>query len=104
MRSTRTRVSDDIWLAWLAGSVLHEVVATKMTVRIRSYCVEDANAINRIALAAWDQYRTAFSDWPRTASFLAGTASTANELELLIAEDETEIRGFVGYVAPGRPR
>ena len=26
------------------------------------------------------------------------------ELELLIAEDETEIRGFVGYVAPGRPR
>jgi len=75
-----------------------------MTVRIRSYCVEDANAINRIALAAWDQYRTAFSDWPRTASFLAGTASTANELELLIAEDETEIRGFVGYVAPGRPR
>jgi ribosomal protein S18 acetylase RimI-like enzyme len=75
-----------------------------MNVRIRSYRAEDANAINRIALAAWDQYRTVFSDWPLMTSFLASTASMAKELELLIAEDETEIRGFVGYVAPGRPR
>jgi hypothetical protein len=75
-----------------------------MNVRIRSYCAEDANAINRIALAAWDQYRSVFSDWPVTASLLAGTASMRKELELLIAEDETQIRGFVGYVAPGRPR
>jgi ribosomal protein S18 acetylase RimI-like enzyme len=75
-----------------------------MNVRIRSYCAEDANAINRIALAAWDQYRTVFSDWPLTASVLASTASMAKELELLIAEDETAILGFVGYVAPGRPR
>lgn len=72
--------------------------------QIRSYCAEDASAINRLALAAWDQYRTAFSDWPHTASFLAGAASMAKEMELLIAEDETAICGFVGYVAPGRPR
>jgi ribosomal protein S18 acetylase RimI-like enzyme len=75
-----------------------------MNVRIRSYCAEDANAINRIAAAAWDQYRSVFSDWPLMASFLAGTASMAKELELLIAEDEAEIHGFVGYLAPGRPR
>ena len=71
---------------------------------MRSYCTEDADAINRIALAAWDQYRSVFSDWSLTASLLAGTASMTKELELLIAEDETAIRGFVGYVAPGRPR
>jgi ribosomal protein S18 acetylase RimI-like enzyme len=75
-----------------------------MSVQIRSFCADDADAVNRIALAAWDQYRTVFSDWPRTAPYFAGTASLANELDLLIAEDETEIRGFVGYVAPGRPR
>ena len=75
-----------------------------MSLRIRSYCTEDADAINRIAFAAWDQYRSVFSDWPLTASLLAGTASMTKELELLIAEDETAIRGFVGYVAPGRPR
>ncbi len=75
-----------------------------MNVRIRSYSAEDATAINRLALAAWDQYRTLFSDWPLMASRLAGTASMAKELEILIAEDEAQIRGFVGYVAPGRPR
>lgn len=75
-----------------------------MSVRIRSYCAEDASAINNLALAAWDQYRAVFSDWPLMMSLLAGTASMTKELEILIAEDEAEIRGFVGYVAPGRPR
>jgi len=75
-----------------------------MSVRIRSFCAGDAITVNRIAVDAWDQYRTVFSDWPRTAPYFAGTASLADEVDLLLAEDAGGIRGFVGYVAPGRPR
>lgn len=75
-----------------------------MSVRIRSFRADDAIAVNRIAVEAWDQYRTVFSDWPRAAPHFAGTANLADEVDLLLAEDGGEIRGFVGYVAPGRPR
>jgi ribosomal protein S18 acetylase RimI-like enzyme len=75
-----------------------------MSLRIRDFRPEDAGAVNRIAVAAWDQYRSVFRDWPRSAPNFARTADFAGELDLLIAEDAAGIRGFVGYVAPGRPR
>jgi ribosomal protein S18 acetylase RimI-like enzyme len=71
---------------------------------IRPFRSDDADSVNRVAVAAWDRYRTVFSDWPRTAPNFADSARLAGELELLIAEEGAELRGFVGYVAPGRPR
>jgi GNAT superfamily N-acetyltransferase len=71
-----------------------------MMIRIRTFCPEDAASVNRVTLAAWDQYREVFSDWPRTADFFAKAADLHKEIELLVAEDDEEMLGVVGYVRP----
>jgi ribosomal protein S18 acetylase RimI-like enzyme len=76
----------------------------KVIVLVREFRRDDAAEVNRIAVAAWDQYRTTFTDWPRTGPRFAATANLAHKLNLLIAQDDTTILGFVGYIAPGRPR
>lgn len=75
-----------------------------MTVRVRGFRMEDAHAVNRVVLAAWDQYRPVFSNWPQTAEFFAKAADLAEEIELLVAEDDGEVLGVVGYVGPGLKR
>jgi ribosomal protein S18 acetylase RimI-like enzyme len=75
-----------------------------MSVLIRDFRSEDTEALNRIALAAWEQYRPAFSDWARTTVSLARATHFAKEAELLVAEDDGLVVGFVGYVGPGRDR
>lgn len=71
-----------------------------MIVRVRDFQNEDAPAVNRTVLAAWRQYRPVFSDWPQTAEFFAKAADLAEDLALLIAEDEGDVVGVVGYVGP----
>jgi ribosomal protein S18 acetylase RimI-like enzyme len=73
-------------------------------VLVREFRRDDAAEVNRIAVAAWDQYRATFTDWPRSGPRFAATASLAHKLDLLIAQDDTRILGFVGYIAPGRAR
>ena len=73
-------------------------------VRIRAFRPDDAATVNRIAVAAWDQYREVFTDWPHVGPDVAHTASLAGDLDLLIAEDDVAMRGFVGYVGPRHPR
>jgi GNAT superfamily N-acetyltransferase len=70
-----------------------------MRVQVREFRMEDAHAVNRVVLAAWDQYRPVFSNWPQTAEIFA--ADLAEEIELLVAEDDSEVLGVVGYVGPG---
>jgi ribosomal protein S18 acetylase RimI-like enzyme len=75
-----------------------------MSVQIRDFRIEDTAAVNRIALAAWEEYRPAFSDWARSPIMLARAAHFAKEAELLVAEDNGLVVGFVCYVGPGRDR
>jgi hypothetical protein len=55
--------------------------------------------VSRIVLAAWDQYRNVFSDWPRTEWFFAGSANRSAEMDLLVATAANRILGLVGYIA-----
>jgi GNAT superfamily N-acetyltransferase len=75
-----------------------------MTTLIREFRSDDATAVNRVALAAWDQYRGVFSNWARSEAIFANAASFAASAEILIAEEEGSIVGCVVYVAPGRDR
>jgi GNAT superfamily N-acetyltransferase len=75
-----------------------------MSVQIRDFRSEDTGTVDRIALAAWEQYRPAFSDWARSTVSLARAAHFAKETELLVAEDDGMTVGFVCYVGPGRDR
>ncbi len=75
-----------------------------MTVLIREFQSDDATAVNRVALAAWDQYRGLFSDWARSEAILANAGGLAASAEMLVAEKEGSIAGFVVYVGPERDR
>ena len=75
-----------------------------MTAFLREFRADDAAAVNRVALAAWDQYREVFSDWARSEAIFANVASLADKAELLVAEKEGSIVGCVLYVSPGRER
>jgi len=76
-----------------------------MKSRIRAFRSEDTDAVNRIVVAAYEQYRNEFANWAQTAAYFAESANLANELELLIAEGvESGVLGAVRYVAPNRPR
>jgi predicted N-acetyltransferase YhbS len=75
-----------------------------MTAFIREFRSDDATDVNRVALAAWDQYRGLFSDWPRSEAILANAAGLAASADMLVAEKAGSIVGYVLYVGPGRDR
>ncbi|HEX4196810.1 MAG TPA: GNAT family N-acetyltransferase [Caulobacteraceae bacterium] len=63
---------------------------------------DDAAAIDQVALAAFAQYRDAYSDW---AVFSRGVgAMSAIEAELIVAERDGGVCAAVGYVGPGLPK
>jgi len=75
-----------------------------MTALIREFRPDDTAAVNRVALAAWDQYRGLFSNWARSEAIFANAASLSSKAELLVAEKAGSIVGCVVYVSPGRER
>jgi predicted N-acetyltransferase YhbS len=75
-----------------------------MTAFIREFRSDDATDVNRVALAAWDQYRGLFSDWPRSEAILVNAAGLAASADMLVAEKAGSIVGYVLYVGPGRDR
>lgn len=60
--------------------------------------------MGRVALAAWAQFQAVFDRWDALAGRLAGIASLATELELIVALQDGDLVGVVGYAPPGAPR
>jgi ribosomal protein S18 acetylase RimI-like enzyme len=72
--------------------------------RLREFRAADAPQVNRLALAAFDQFKTHYSDWAAMAASLGRTALLAENGEIILAEHDDKIIGAVSYVAPGRPK
>jgi ribosomal protein S18 acetylase RimI-like enzyme len=78
-----------------------------MTFTIRPFEPSDAAAVNRVALAAFAEYRGEYEDWD---GFIAGVgrmAALAGAGELLVAAPRDapgEVCGAVVYVGPGREK
>jgi ribosomal protein S18 acetylase RimI-like enzyme len=72
--------------------------------RLRDFRAADAPQVNRVALAAFEQFKTHYSDWPAMAAALARTAMLAENGEIMLAECEDKIIGAVTYVPPGCPK
>jgi GNAT superfamily N-acetyltransferase len=67
---------------------------------IRDFAAQDAAAVNAVALAAFAQYRGAYSDWPQFAKRVGAMASLAHGGELIVGVSEGRIVGAVGYFGP----
>jgi ribosomal protein S18 acetylase RimI-like enzyme len=72
--------------------------------RLRDFRPADALQVNHLALAAFDQFKTHYSDWPAMAAALGRTAMLAENGEIILAEYEDGIIGAVTYVPPRAPK
>jgi ribosomal protein S18 acetylase RimI-like enzyme len=73
-------------------------------VRLLDFCEADAADVNRVALAAFDQYKSHYADWPAMASTVGRMATLAGTAEIIVAMLDDEIVGAVAYVPPGRAK
>ena len=75
-----------------------------MPVALRAFEPADAAAVNAVALAAFEQYRGHYADWPAFSKNLAHTSALADQGELIVAEAEGQVIGAVTYIGPGKPK
>lgn len=76
-----------------------------MHFQLREFQTDDSAAINEVALAAFEQYRDAYNDWPTLSRRIAETATLAETSEMVVATLESgTIVGAVAYVGPGKPK
>ncbi|MDI3562300.1 GNAT family N-acetyltransferase [Bradyrhizobium sp. Arg816] len=71
---------------------------------LRDYQPADAEAIVRVALAAFAQFERHYSDWPLFAIHVAKMPELAKTGEIIVAEDGGQIVGAVAYVGPQAPK
>ncbi|MES2129547.1 MAG: GNAT family N-acetyltransferase [Pseudomonadota bacterium] len=73
-------------------------------IEIRPFRPADASAVNALGLAAFEQYRDAYDDWPAFQARIANTAGLAEAGELIVAERDGRLAGAVAYFGPGAPK
>jgi ribosomal protein S18 acetylase RimI-like enzyme len=73
-------------------------------VRLRDFRAADAPQVDRLALAAFGEFKAHYSDWPAMAASLGRMATLAESGEMILAEHADKIIGAVVYVAPRRPK
>jgi GNAT superfamily N-acetyltransferase len=70
-------------------------------VLIRPFHPRDAAAVNRVALAAFEQYRGVYDDWDALSRGVGAMHALAAEGELIVAEERAcHIVGAVAYFGP----
>lgn len=67
---------------------------------LRDYRETDAEAIVRVALAAFAEFEQHYSDWPLFNANVAKMPGLAKTGEIIVAEDVGRIVGAVAYVGP----
>jgi ribosomal protein S18 acetylase RimI-like enzyme/ubiquinone/menaquinone biosynthesis C-methylase UbiE len=73
-------------------------------ITIRDYREADAADVNRLAVAAFEQFRPHYVDWNAMAAGVGRMSALAASGEILIAEDRGAIAGAVAYIPPHRPK
>jgi ribosomal protein S18 acetylase RimI-like enzyme len=75
-----------------------------LTLALRPYRPGDADAAERIIVAAWAQYRGDFADWPAFEARLRDLDTLSGQVDLIVAERGGRLVGLVGYGGPGRAK
>jgi GNAT superfamily N-acetyltransferase len=71
---------------------------------LREFCEADAEEINRLAVTAFEEYSSHYSDWPALAAFLGKMSDLAKTGEIVVAEVAANIVGAVAYIPPHREK
>jgi ribosomal protein S18 acetylase RimI-like enzyme len=71
---------------------------------LRHYQAQDSPRLEAIVARAWLQFAPHFSDWPAFEARLLQIGRLATQAELIVAEADGAIAGFVGYAGRGVPK
>jgi ribosomal protein S18 acetylase RimI-like enzyme len=71
---------------------------------LRTYRDGDAAKVNELALAAFDLFRSQYSDWPAMRSTIGRMSALADIGEIIVAERDRQVIGAVAYIPAGRPK
>lgn len=74
------------------------------SVRLRDFRQSDAEAVNALALAAFQQFAHEYEDWPGFRARIACMATLAETGEIIVATGEAGIVGAVAYLGPRKPK
>jgi GNAT superfamily N-acetyltransferase len=73
-------------------------------IEIRDYDSSDAENLNRIAVAAFDQFRDQYQDWPAMRAGLSKTSGLSATGEVIVVEYQKRLAGAVAYFGPNSPK
>lgn len=68
-------------------------------IEIRDFREQDAAAVDRIAVAAFEQFSGDYTDWPAMRDAVSRLSALAGEI--IVAERNGSVIGAVAYVGPG---
>jgi GNAT superfamily N-acetyltransferase len=71
---------------------------------LRDFRKGDAKEVNRVALAAFGEFSSQYSDWPALARILGRMSELADSGEIVVAETAPNIIGAVAYIPPHQPK
>jgi GNAT superfamily N-acetyltransferase len=71
---------------------------------IRDFAPADAAQIDALAVAAFEQFQDAYTDWPVFRARIAAMSALAATGEIIVAEEDGRIVGAVAYIGPGKPK
>lgn len=69
-------------------------------IRIRAFEGVDSEAVDTVALDAFEQYRGVYSDWATLEQAVSRMSGLTGDAELLVAEEAGRIVGAVAYCPP----
>ncbi|WP_426207621.1 GNAT family N-acetyltransferase [Massilia sp. TWP1-3-3] len=70
------------------------------TINLRPYAPADAAAINALAVSAFAQFESAYSDWPGFNNKIGAMSALSAHGEIIIAERNAQLVGAVAYIGP----
>lgn len=73
-------------------------------VRLREYTAADAARVDALGVEAFEQYAPFYSDWPALKARLGGMSSLSEHGEIIVAETDGHVAGWVAYIGPGKPK
>lgn len=85
------------------GAIPHDVLFDTM-MTLRNYVSLDKTQLGGIALAAFEQFKSDYTDWPAMVAGVSRMGDLAEDGEIIVAEDAGRIVGGVVYVGPHKPK
>lgn len=74
------------------------------TVSMRDFLPADAQQVDALGIAAFEQYQSFYDDWPALRERIAHLSSLAQHGEIIVAQANGRIVGSVAYLGPGKPK